>query len=262
MSSERLASASALAGFAAHARRAPGDAGDERAQEHEPGEPQLDEHLQLERVRLLHVLGGGAPFEVVARVVAGADADQRVRLEDVPGDAPVVVAVAGAGEQPRARNGGRRGRVFPRFAQVDEGVVLLLRLAFDDAMRCDRHRERGDERDEHDVRAWVLRDCESSARHAISVAAASAAPACAPRRVSATARKGHTPIANRQPSPLMYPSGAFSRPFRNSDAGSPPSSRASTEMATAPMPTETAPISTAARRSWLTSTSSSSSSEP
>ena len=76
----------------------PGQYRHEEDRQQDPADQtELPERLQLDAVRLANVLEGLALDEVGAVVVAGADPAQRLVLELVPGDAPVVVAVAAAG---------------------------------------------------------------------------------------------------------------------------------------------------------------------
>ena len=56
---------------------------------------------------------------------------------------------------------------------------------------------------EPSIASAVPRDCDRSARQAISVAMPAAGPATSARLDSAAAKHSQKPITNRQPSPLM-----------------------------------------------------------
>ena len=73
-----------------------------REQEREPERAELGERLEVEAVRVLHLLRARAVHEVVARVASGSAADERMRLHLQPRDVPELGApVAREAEQPR-----------------------------------------------------------------------------------------------------------------------------------------------------------------
>ena len=138
-------------------------------------EPELGEGLKLERVGLLDVLGRGALGEVRPRVVSRAHSAGRVPLPHLPGNPPVVVAVARARQQPRAAGrGGGRCDAFARFADVNEGMPLVACLRSDAVGEADRQRERdhdGDRqqpRSEHAQARTIRTGCDRSQQAANS----------------------------------------------------------------------------------------------
>ena len=94
-----------------------GEDGDqERRQQNGADQARVTEGLQLDAVRLVNVLVC-APFEEIGAIeVAGADPVEGMVGELVPGDPPVVVAVASPRGKSRASVGG---------FQFGEGVVLI-----------------------------------------------------------------------------------------------------------------------------------------
>src|SRR5215216_2201307 len=109
---------------------APRETGHRNAQQHGADEPQLAQHLQLDAMRLAHVLGGRSLEEVRAVVTSRAETGHGMVLPGAPGDPPVVVTRARARHEPRGRRH-RSGRALRFDAEPHERRVLLVPRAPD-----------------------------------------------------------------------------------------------------------------------------------
>ena len=142
-----------VAGEPARGEPRPGDAGEDDEQQREADGAELAQQLEPDGVRLADVLRDAALGEPAAVVVAGAEPAHRLVLEGVPRDPPVVVAVAGAGDEPRVALLRRRG------AERDERVVLRPRRVRDAPGRrgADPRRDQHAHRERARRRALQLR---------------------------------------------------------------------------------------------------------